>query len=489
MDNLAILDKRNKLLLKLFFVALVASLLLAILTKKPMVTVINLSTAGGSICLLLFFLTWKGLLIKHTKYIVTLGMGVVSYVMIDAVPDITSYYMIYISVVFMALYQDYRPILLSGFIGVVLTNFFYFRYQPLIFPTVQVAGLTSLNLYLVLVSAILIFQSTFSEKLRRQVEDTLVVTEKSKEKIEHLLEKIKGSVDILSSFNKQLVENVTVTGNISKEVTAAFNDIASTVEFQAQSVEGIKNSMAVNNQGMEDVSASSSIMHSLTSTTTKDIKEGNSLITALTKEMIGANNTINKAVYLMNELSSKAQMIEEILTTIDTIAEQTNLLSLNAAIEAARAGEHGKGFAVVAEEVRKLAEQSRTSTEKISDILQQVQEKTQQTSNQISAAQVEIVSSTTAAEKVETVFNNIVNNAKEVFEHSANVEALSDRLKGSFNTVVDEVTSISKFTQETTAAVEEVLASVEEQNKRVRDIVDSFKELELLTKELRGLTI
>lgn len=70
---------------------------------------------------------------------------------------------------------------------------------------------------------------------------------------------------------------------------------------------------------------------------------------------------VEKFKVLHNETKDIVALIE----AIQNISEQTNLLSFNASIEAAHAGTVGAGFRIIANEVKKLAGNTKMTTEKI----------------------------------------------------------------------------------------------------------------------------
>ncbi|NIE78493.1 methyl-accepting chemotaxis protein [Pantoea sp. Ap-967] len=106
-------------------------------------------------------------------------------------------------------------------------------------------------------------------------------------------------------------------------------------------------------------------------------REGLQLIASTRQAIEQLAGGMDTAMGEARALEQRSEQIGSVLDVIRAIAEQTNLLALNAAIEAARAGEAGRGFAVVADEVRSLAQRTQVSVEEIRQVIEGLQQGTQ----------------------------------------------------------------------------------------------------------------
>ncbi|HEY3446137.1 MAG TPA: methyl-accepting chemotaxis protein [Myxococcales bacterium] len=71
-------------------------------------------------------------------------------------------------------------------------------------------------------------------------------------------------------------------------------------------------------------------------------------------------------------LGEHSQELVGVAHAVKDLAAQSRLMALNAGLEAARAGEQGRGFAVVAGEMRRLAEASASSADKVAKALREI---------------------------------------------------------------------------------------------------------------------
>jgi len=186
--------------------------------------------------------------------------------------------------------------------------------------------------------------------------------------------------------------------------------------------------------------------------------EGKKLVDETIEDMKTIKTMVDNLAQKMASLDERSQQIGEIVQVIEDIAEQTNLLALNAAIEAARAGEHGKGFAVVADEVRKLAENSRKSTEEIRSLIIGIQDETRAVMDQMNKATSDVDRGADVAYKAGTALRNIIKTVDKVVTQVNEINAAMDNMKNQGREVVAAVNLINRLTNENSRVTDELAA-------------------------------
>ena len=300
-------------------------------------------------------------------------------------------------------------------------------------------------------------------------------------KVVSSIEKASGELeDVSKDFLELFHEMAQAEEDVSENVSTISENIIS----QAEKMQMISNDIEDISAEIESISTNSAKL----ADSAGKMKEVNKSVENYISELIELNDENSDSIEKVRnqtELTNKSAMnIRTATEIIASISSQTNLLALNASIEAARAGEAGRGFAVVAEEIRKLADQSRESTEQINqsvnELIDNAQfsvEVTQKVTTAFAEQTEKILSTSKLFENLRTEVNQVAGSIGSIESDIQNLNSNKDSIQSEVQEVTDfsnENEESAKMTLDRVSRFEQVISECRKATDHITAVSDEL---------------
>ena len=281
--------------------------------------------------------------------------------------------------------------------------------------------------------------------------------------------------DALNSMVEKLGTSLQQVQSTVNESTVAVMQIATTAQEQERMTTQQSVAMSEISQTIQELNSSSQNTASQAETISAkslesaDIaRRGRADVETNVSMMLALRDRFRQTSDRIAHLSEQIAQISTITRTVADFAAQTNLLALNAAVEAARAGEQGRGFAVVAAEIRKLADQSKTATERIDALTREVQ----RASDESVMAMIE-------------GSRNVDENASHAAQTGQAIAEIIETLQHT----VESMQEIALAAKQQSHSIEQVTQSITGVNAAMRDTVSATSQTQEATQRLNELAL
>lgn len=321
-------------------------------------------------------------------------------------------------------------------------------------------------------------------RMRDEIGMLVQAVDQMQASIKPLLAGLKANAQTLAGNAEALSATSEEIASSANEVANAIQQVASGAGEQANHLQEILNLLENMAASMERVDNELGKVKTSSEEASRLADVGKKELDMLIASIKGVRKAFSRVTEKLASLSGSVEQIGEILEVINGIADQTNLLALNAAIEAARAGDAGRGFAVVAEEVRKLAEQSRASSDKIKALLNTIGSETNEVVNTSEEVSEQVEAQLGNVEKTVSSFDDILGAVAAITPRIENAYSELDSTVKAKDVVLERVQNISAVSQETSASAEEISASAEELSASTQEIAANAQQVLDVAKKL-----
>jgi methyl-accepting chemotaxis protein len=296
---------------------------------------------------------------------------------------------------------------------------------------------------------------------------------------------LKGGMDDIHNFNLKFKEVAQSLSDVANVISTNVKEVADGAGHQAVETEASVNLLQDNINILMELSEEEINKKASLEKAVNSILDSYSELIEVQSDLNVVKDNFSNVNTQGNELSVKVQGIIEIVSAVETIAEQTNLLALNASIEAARAGEHGRGFAVVAEEVRKLAENSKTAVSTITLSLNLFTHEVNAMVKQVADQFIQLEKSNS---KLDSVAKNNKNSTNQINDVAHSITELADKLVSEthkISKVFENMHTLAAIAEENSASSQEMSANVMQFTEQILTFNEYIGELDKLSNNLK----
>lgn len=307
------------------------------------------------------------------------------------------------------------------------------------------------------------------------------------ENLKILLHNLEQNAEQVAASAEELSASSQETSAATEQVSTSIQQVSTSAEKQKDSAEVSVQSLADISEGAQLIAEYSEKVNVLSTEASLYAEEGGESVGNIVNKMQSIQDSVLESNKIIQSLTERSKQIDSILKIITSISEQTNLLSLNASIEAARAGEHGKGFAVVADEVKKLAEQSRESAEDIQEIINAIQNDTNNTYKIMTRVTKGVEEGVAVSNEAVIKFGRILESMNTVTPQIREVSSTTTQVSESIRKTTELANEQAVFAQENAAISEQVAASSQQQLASMEEISALAQSLSEMSEQLRAL--
>lgn len=308
------------------------------------------------------------------------------------------------------------------------------------------------------------------------------------EKFQQMMKSFGQESEAIFSSVAQVRQNADTTRASSELIQQGAQQIDEASTMQLASTMESSQAMDELARGIQHTSESIAQIADLSNDTERNANEGVQILQQLLEQLATVHARTDQAVTRTAELVKLSEMIGEFTSVITTISDQTNLLALNASIEAARAGEAGKGFAVVAEEVRKLAEESKTAADRISSVVVDVQQETGTIVDAIHATAQVVEEGRTVANHAQTAFTKIVAGIHDMATEVDSVSSATEQIAASTEQISATFDNVADASRQTAEQVHDMAESTAIQRGSMDALAQDMDKLQAIATEFQNTT-